>query len=73
MDLPHAIIASGLAARATERRDRSTEAEIREAEERVTARLRRQPPIFSPAGVSTHHTPPTPWPVVSPAAESPAK
>ena len=38
MDLPHAIIAGGLAARATDRRFRTTEAEIRAAEQRVAAR-----------------------------------
>lgn len=38
MDLAHAIMAGGLAARATERRRSATENEIREAEQRVAAR-----------------------------------
>lgn len=38
MDLAHAIAASGLAGRRTERRFRTTEAEIHEAELRVAAR-----------------------------------
>ncbi|WP_448810592.1 hypothetical protein [Agromyces bauzanensis] len=38
MDLAHAIAASGLAGRTAERRFRSTEAEIREAEQRMAAR-----------------------------------
>ncbi|GAA4371523.1 hypothetical protein [Agromyces bauzanensis] len=38
MDLAHAIMAGGLAARATERRFTTTETEIREAERRVAAR-----------------------------------
>ncbi|PWC02992.1 hypothetical protein DCE94_14565 [Agromyces badenianii] len=38
MDLAHAFAAAGLAARRTERRHRTTEAEIRAAHARVTAR-----------------------------------
>lgn len=38
MDLAHAIVAGGLAARATERRLVATEAEVREAERRATER-----------------------------------
>ncbi len=38
MDLAHAIAAGGLSARTTERRFTTTEAEIREAEQRVIAR-----------------------------------
>lgn len=38
MDLAHAVAAGGLAARRTDRRIRTTEAEVREAEQRVAAR-----------------------------------
>lgn len=38
MDLAHAIVAGGLAARATDRRHRSHETEVSEARERAIAR-----------------------------------
>ncbi|WP_136707891.1 hypothetical protein [Agromyces sp. H66] len=61
MDLAHAIMAGGLAARTTERRFTTTETEIREAEQRVAARRAAMTTASAPReypGRGRHSAPP---------------